>query len=350
MHVSLDNPLVRADLESLAAHLHLLEPLRGRHLLITGGTGFFGRWLLALCDWLNEQGWALRVTVVSRDPQEFLRREPAYRTRAWLGWIHSPLECLPLQELQVDYLLHAATDTSAAGQADGIALLDSIYQGTRRVLELAAQGGVKRVLLTGSGAQYGASDAADGRLHERSASACPSGDGRHVYGEAKRVQEMLGALFAQRYGFEVLFSRCFAFVGAGLPLDGHFAIGNFIRDALAQTPIRLNSAGTALRSYLYGADLAVWLLGILASGSAGGVYNVGSDQALSILELARRVAGLLAPGLAVQAREATGNEIRQAYVPDLSNARGLGLDIWTSLDRAILRTAAWHLHARGAVA
>src|SRR5262245_10000565 len=110
MHVSLDNPLVRADLESLAAHLRLLQPLRGRSLLLTGGTGFFGKWLLSLCDWLNEQGWALRVTVVSRDPQEFLRQEPAYRTRAWLSWIHSSLESLTLQDLQIDYLLHAATD------------------------------------------------------------------------------------------------------------------------------------------------------------------------------------------------------------------------------------------------
>lgn len=349
MSVGLDLLLIREDLEGIAGHFRLLEPLRGQHLLLTGGTGFFGKWLLALCDLLNENGWALRVTVVSRDPSTFLRQEPRYHSRTWLGWISSPLETLPLQMLEVDYLLHAATDTSAAGQADGLALLDGIYQGTRRVLELAARGGVKRVLLTGSGAQYGVSDAADGRQYESSVTACPSGDPRHVYGEAKRVQEMLGALYAQRHGFDVLFTRCFAFVGAGLPLDGHFAIGNFIRDALARTPIRLNSAGTALRSYLYGADLAVWLLGILASGRAGTTYNVGSDQGLSILELARRVAELLAPGLEVRAREATGHELRQAYVPDLANARELGLGIWTSLDRAILRTAAWHLQARGTV-
>jgi len=349
MSMSLSNSLIREDLEAIAEHMWLLEPLRGQHLLLTGGTGFFGKWLLALCDLLNEHGWALRVTVVSRDPATFLRQEPIYRSRAWLRWIASPLETLPLQMLEVDYLLHAATDTSAAGQADGIALLDGIYQGTRRVLELSARGGVKRVLLTGSGAQYGASDAARGYHREVCATACSSSDVRHVYGEAKRVQEMLGALYAQRYGFEVLFTRCFAFVGAGLPLDGHFAIGNFIRDALAGACIRLNSAGTALRSYLYGADLAVWLLGILASGRAGGIYNVGSDQALSILELARRVIDLLAPDLEVHARGTSGQELRQVYVPDLANARELGLDIWTALDRAILRTAAWHLQARGAV-
>lgn len=348
MSVSLANPLVRADLESLAEHLHLLEPLRGKHLLLTGGTGFFGKWLLALCDLLDERGWGLRVSVVSRDPQAFLQREPRYRECTWLSWIHSSLSELPPQDLRVDFVLHAATDSSVAGQADRIALLDGIYTGTCNLLELAVRGGVKRVLMVGSGAQYGASDSADGRMYESSAAACPSHDSRHVYGEAKRLQEMLGALYAERYGFEVSFSRCFAFVGPGLPLDGHFAIGNFIGDALAGRPIVLNSEGSALRSYLYAADLAVWLLGLLASGQNNTIFNVGSDQALSIAQLARRVAALLAPELEVRIPAAGGNGLRPAYVPDLGNARQLGLDIWTALDQAILRTAAWHRQAEGA--
>lgn len=339
MPVSLANPLIREDLQGIFGHLGGLDALRGGHLLLSGGTGFFGKWLLALCDLLNEQGWGLRVTVLSRDPQRFLSAEPRYRDCDWLNWITADMRQLQAQDLRADFLLHAATDASLTGQVDRLKLLDDLYEGSRRVLDLAVRSGVRRVLTIGSGAQYGVP--AGDRLREDDARACSSTDPSQVYGEAKRLQEMLAALYAERHGLEVVFSRCFAFLGAGLPLDTHFAVGNFIRDALYRERIILNSSGEALRSYLYGADLAGWLLCLLAGGQNGKVYNVGSDAALSIADLARRVGALLAPDKPVQIGTATGNNLRSAYVPDISPARELGLSVWTPLDEAILRTAAW---------
>lgn len=339
MSVSLANPLIREDLQGIFSHLGGLEALRGARLLLSGGTGFFGKWLLALCDLLNEQGWDLRVTVLSRDPQRFLNAVPRYRNCAWLSWITADIRQLQAHQLRADFLLHAATDASLAGQADRLKLLDDLYEGSRRVLDLAVRSGVRRVLTVGSGAQYGI--AVGDRLREDDARACSSTDPSQVYGEAKRLQEMLAALYAERHGLEVVFSRCFAFLGAGLPLDTHFAIGNFIRDALYRERIVLNSSGEALRSYLYGADLAGWLLCLLAGGQNGKIYNVGSDAALSIADLARRVGALLAPDKPVQIGVAGGNNLRSAYVPDICAARELGLTVWTPLDEAILRTAAW---------
>ncbi|TBV10588.1 NAD-dependent epimerase/dehydratase family protein [Stutzerimonas kirkiae] len=334
---------IREDIRRVAEHLRGLEVLRGRHLLLSGGSGFFGKWLLALCDWLNEQGWMLRVTVISRDPERFLALQTHYRSSTWLAWLKADVRALPAQDMQADFLLHAATDSSAAGQADRLALFDTLYQGTRQLLELAARSGVRRVLLTGSGAQYG-NALEEGGWSETDTRACASHDALQAYGEGKRVQEMLGALYAERHAFDVVYTRGFAFVGPGLPLNGHFAIGNFIYDALHRERIVLNSSGEALRSYLYGADLAGWLMTLLARGEAGGVYNVGSDQALTIAELARRVGAELAPGKPVEIPSATGSGLRSAYVPDIQRARALGLDVWTPLDQALRRTALWCRH------
>ena len=81
-------------------------------------------------------------------------------------------------------------------------------------------------------------------------------------------------------------------LSALLRLDWHFAIGNFLRDTLLRKPVVMNSAGRDFRSYMYVADLAAWLWTMLTRVDGCRAYNVGSDAAISIAELARAVAVL----------------------------------------------------------
>ena len=283
----------------------------------------------------------MAVTVVSRNPGRFLDEQPHYRDCAWLRWV--PTDIRALRELPgrpVELILHGAADTSAAANARPLELFDTIVEGARRVLDLAVRSAGARVLFTGSGAQYGPLPA-QGRVTEDHVGACVSNRVSSTYGEAKRAQETLGAIYAQAHGLEVVMTRCFAFSGPGLPLNAHFAIGNFVRDALRADAIVLNSSGQALRSYLHGADLAVWLLTLLLRGESGAPYNVGSDQAISIAELANRVISRVAPGKTVRILGHAEDSGRSFYVPDISRARGLGLDVWTTLDQSIDSMAAW---------
>ena len=164
------------------------------------------------------------------------------------------------------------------------------------------------------------------------------------YGEGKRVAEMLCGMAARRTGMECKIARCFAFVGPHLPLDAHFAIGNFIRDAMAGGPISIQGDGTPMRSYLYAADLTVWLWTMLFRAPSLRTFNVGSGNGLSIRSVAEEVAAAVRPGVEIRvARAAAPGAPVHRYVPDVQAVENeLGLREGVSLREAIQRTAAWH--------
>ena len=157
------------------------------------------------------------------------------------------------------------------------------------------------------------------------------------------MAELLCALAGRDPALETKIARGFAFIGPYLPLEGRLAAGNFIRDALRGGPLSVQGDGTPSRSYLYGADLAVWLWTILFRGATARPYNLGSDEAVSVLELARAVARECDPPAEVSAlgRPAPG-AVKDHYVPAIDRARNeLGLGVFISLPEAIRRTLAW---------
>jgi dTDP-glucose 4,6-dehydratase len=184
------------------------------------------------------------------------------------------------------------------------------------------------------------------RIPDDSAIACSTSLSQSAYGEGKRVMEFLASAYEHKYGIETVTARCFAFVGPGLPLDTHFAIGNFIRDALQEQQIRIRGDGSAVRSYLYGADLAIWLLKLLASGESSTSYNVGSDMYVNLKELAQQVVDVLSPGkpIVIESKAPLSTDLRSLYVPEIERAKKTqGLDVWTQLEKAIKLTAEYHL-------
>ncbi|MBH9553875.1 NAD-dependent epimerase/dehydratase family protein [Inhella gelatinilytica] len=330
---------------SLAAVLPrvTLGGLAGRRLFITGGTGFFGLWLLSALRALNAQGLGLHACVLSRDPGRFLGRHPQFAGQPWLQFTAGDVRDFQAPPGCFDALIHAATETSMAVHAQPQRMLEDIVLGTRRVLAFAREAGIQRSLLVSSGAVYGRQPADWTHQPDESPLACNPLLPSSAYGEGKRVMELLGAICQQDHGVASVVARCFAFAGPGLPLDAHFAIGNFLRDALQGTHITVQGDGTPERSYLYGADLALWLLKLLQDGDAGQSYNVGSDLALSIADLAYQVRDLVAPGLAVQVLQPSPPDAGppQRYVPAIHRARALGCAPWTPLDEAIRLSAAY---------
>ncbi len=266
----------------------LWDDLRGGRLFITGGTGFVGCWLLESFVWASDRlGLGAQAVVLTRDPRAFQRKAPHLAGHPAIQLHQGDVRDCPFPAGAFTHVIHAAAQSSAPpAEVDPLEMFDTIVAGTRRVLEGARACGVKRLLFVSSGAVYGRQPAERPLIGEDDRSGPDVADPRAAYGEGKRAAELLCTIYAARYGLPATIARGFAFLGPYLPLDAHFAAGNFLRDRLRGGPIVVRGDGTPVRSYLYAADLAIWLWTILARGQAGRAYNVGSEELISIGDLA----------------------------------------------------------------
>ena len=312
-------------------------------LLLTGGTGFFGRALLRHLEAVRSTSGRLpfgQITVVTRSPVIFRNKYPSIAYLSWLslheGDVLDP-SSLPQKE-SYQFILHAASDATDAGGLTPLQSYRQIVDGTENMLKFAASSGAQRFLLTSSGGAYGPQPWDMKTIPETYNGIPDPLNPSNAYGVAKRQAEHLCAQYGHHYGIETVIARCFAFVGEDLPRDAHFAIGNFIRDAIERPEIIVNGDGSPIRSYMYQSDLAHWLLTLLQQGASGNAYNVGSDQAISIADLARLVRDIVSPEKKVHVKSQllADNVFRNRYVPDISKAKmDLGLEITVPLAEAI---------------
>jgi dTDP-glucose 4,6-dehydratase len=170
-------------------------------------------------------------------------------------------------------------------------------------------------------------------------------DPASAYSSGKFAAEWIARAYAKKFKLNVAIARCYAFVGPFLPLDRQFAIGNFIRSVMDDQPVLINGNGTPIRSYLYSADLAVWLITLLLRVEGLDVVNVGGDEAVTIHELAERVIRVLGSDSPIYLAEVPqSSTVGTRYVPDISRiTERYGLKPTVSLDLAIFRTAQWHI-------
>jgi dTDP-glucose 4,6-dehydratase len=338
-------PLPERDLTHILEHTQgLWEELRGGRLFVTGGTGFFGRWMLESFLQVNDQlGLGAEAIVLTRDPQAFADNAPHVVRHRAVALQAGDVRSFEYPNSDCTHVLHMATETALGSSA--MASFRTAVEGTERVLAFATGRGVSKLLLTSSGVVYGPQPPDLDRMSEDYQGAPRPEDPSAGYGHGKRAAEFLCAAAASETELKTKIARCFAFVGPLLPLDGDFAIGNFIRDALYRDRIEVAGDGRPRRSYLYAADLAVWLWTILFRGESGRPYNVGSEADVSISDLARLVAEVLRPGLPVHTAEPMSAETPPPrYVPATTRAaRELGVQSNVVLDDAVLRTAHWYL-------
>ena len=287
------------DREHILVHTAgLWDALRGERVFMTGGTGFVGTWFVeAFVAADDAYGLGATIVLLSRDPARFAARAPHLAGHRAVRLIAGDAVDFTPPDGRFAFVVHAATERqSGDSAATPLRSLDRDMAATRRVLDFARHAQTRRMLFTSSGAVYGTQPAELSHVAETYAGAPDTTDTATAYGHAKRLSEFACASYARTYGLDAVIGRLFAFVGPHLPLDGGFAVGNFLGNILGGRAIRIGGDGTTVRSYLYAADLAIWLWTMLLRGERGRAYNVGSAQAVSIRGLAELMVAELAPG------------------------------------------------------
>jgi nucleoside-diphosphate-sugar epimerase len=310
-----------------------LQSLFGKTVMITGGSGFVGSYLVETIIAFNRNctGAPCRLILPTRSLENAKTRWPHFFGVENINWFEWNDDQLRPPCNSCDYLIHAAAPADPAHYLhDPFGTMETIASTTRSVIDYARRSGAGRLLYISSGAVYGRQTNRPGaRLEENCRSAPATDDPRSCYGEAKRYSELL----CNTSGIPTVIARLFSFVGPYQDMAASFAAPDFIRQAISTGKIIIAGDGTSLRTYCYAADLAVYLWKLLLRGE--GIYNIGGSEIVSIRELAERIARETGE-VTVEVR-ADKQEAWSSYLPDTTRAQQIFSPAHT-LDESIKRT------------
>jgi len=361
--------LIENDLTYVCAALREeLRAMEGSNLLVTGGGGFLGYYLVqALLFWNERQaeGRPIHLTVV----ENYRRGTPDWllslREDANLDLMqHDISKPLPHGTRDFQYVIHAAGIASPTYYRQyPIETMDTNVNGLRHLLEyarsrLASARPVRGLLFLSSSEIYG--DPLPGKIPTpedyRGNVSCTGP--RACYDESKRYGETLCVNFARQYGIPVATARPFNNYGPGLKITDRRVIPDYARDVLSGRDIVMLSDGSPKRTFCYAADAVIGYYKVLVKGRPGEPYTVGVESPeISMLELAEHMTRL--------ARELFGYDgkvVRRAspendYLVDNPNRRcpiitkardELGYNPTIDLDEGLRRSLVWYSYNREA--
>lgn len=316
-------------------------------IFLTGGTGFFGVWFQMSFLFINRKlNLNSRLIVLTRNEKKFLKKHPWLAEYNEISFKEGDIVNFDFFDEKVDYIIHAATEASVDLNINHpLTMFNTVVNGTNRILEFARLNKVDGFLLTSSGAVYGVQPVSCVNISEDYIGAPLTTRTDSMYGEGKRMAEVLCSVYHNHFSLPIKIARCYAFMGPFLPLDSHFAAGNFIRNILGKEDIIISGDGSPIRSYMYPTDLMIWLWTILFKGDVNQPYNVGSDKSISILELACLIAKLRGSKKTnIIVKEQPKNIPSNIYVPNVTKAKTeLKLEELVSLRESITKTYDFYL-------
>lgn len=325
---------LRSDLNEILSRSALdLEKMRNGKILLLGGTGFVGRWLVSTLVYANRNlNLDISIHVGTRDVRKAkdsweLFSNPDVN-------MHDALELGRLSGF--DFLVHGATPSRPeTGGLDGNQVLKSTEFCTNELLSIARKSHKPNMMHLSSGIVYGERRDTNVKISERK---IYSGNFESSYARAKHLAEIAVADATRKNLVSGCNPRLFSFAGPLISTSGHFAIGDFMRMGRLGGQIEVQGNPQSTRSYMYPTDMVTWLLSFLVNPSLSPI-NVGSEDSKTMLEIASLVAELFDCRVAVVG---SAKLPESHYVPDVRGTKscyGVSEDI--SVQEALRRWGKW---------
>jgi nucleoside-diphosphate-sugar epimerase len=338
--------LVRSDCEkSLHNYLDSLDSLRNQSLLITGGTGFIGKWVTEAIALLNQDyNFNIKLYIMARNVQEYKEQVPHLAKQPFITLIEQDIRNVSTLPEDVRYILHCAGSPDNRKHATTpLKTIDTIYKGTHAVLDACLRlPNLNKFVHLSSNTVYG--HIGSGAIKESQMGVIDCNSVNVAYTEAKRLAETICAVYRNQQKLPIIIVRPFSFIGPYQGLEKPWAINNFIRDAILDGPIRILGNEETVRSYLYGSDMAFWLLKALASGKSGATYNIGGQEPISLKTLANKVTSNFSQKIEVLIRYSKQYPANPSIsTPDTSLiTEDLGVKQVIDFDSALKKTIEWY--------
>jgi UDP-glucose 4-epimerase len=321
-----------------------------KHCLVTGGAGFIGSHLV---EALLARGD--RVSVVDDESTGSVENLSAVVDEEKLRYTKGSVgdrDLLRKLVAGVDEVYHlaAAVGVSLIARSPIHTIETNIYPTEVLLEELGrrhGRGEAVRLFLASTSEVYGKNPKPQW-TEEEDLVFGPTSRPRWSYGVSKAIDEFLALAYWDEQGLPVVVGRFFNVVGPRQTGAYGMVLPRLVDAALAGRPLVVHDDGRQVRCFAHVADVVRAVLRLMETPEAlGGVFNIGSDQPISIEDLARRVIAAVDPGLKIvyqsyaEAYSKSFEDCRRR-VPDLTRLRNtIGFHPAYQLDDIIGEVIAW---------
>lgn len=314
--------ITRALLEDLDELSNYIEEqkLGNSTIMVTGATGFIGSLLVKAFLYYNRTHTdPIKIIGLARSPDKvdrvFGKDNNQHPDKDSVLFIYQDI-CDPMPNIHCDYIIHTANATASRVFIEKpVEVLDSIFIGTKQVLEAARKIEAKGVVYLSSMEVFGQINTAD-RLSEKDLGYLDLQNIRSCYSEGKRIAELLCKSYAEEYGVPVRIARLAQVFGAGVLPGENRVFAQFLRSALRGEDIVLHTKGLSTGNYCYTVDAVKAILLLLQAGIPGEVYTVvNEDNTMTIAQMAVMVAEYISGGRSKVVFD-TSDSKRFGYAPD----------------------------------
>lgn len=278
---SREKDIFQNDIVEIAKQLkHLAGRLEGKTLVITGGSGFLGKYLVETIAYLNKNALEKKCKIISVD--NYITSTSKHQPKKGKNYVKyikhdvtKPLSILG----KIDYIMHAAGIASPVYyQKYPLQTIDVAVTGARNMLELARKKRIKSLVYFSSSEIYG-NPAPNSIPTKESYKGNVSSTGpRACYDESKRLGETLCMVYHRLYKTPIKIVRPFNIFGPGMNHQDYRVIPTFIYNALNNKPLPVHVSGKQTRTFCYISNAIVGFFKVLLSDKSGEIYNIGNDK------------------------------------------------------------------------